>query len=69
LAEHSFHVPPDSNPVKQSLVRFAEEKRKTISEEIPRILATGLVMELFYPDWLANLVLVTKKNKNDMFIA
>jgi hypothetical protein len=69
LAEHSFHVPPDSNLVKHSLCRFAEEKRKTISEEISHLLATGFIMELFYPYWLANLVRVMKKNKNDMFIA
>jgi hypothetical protein len=62
LAEHSLHVRPDAKPVKQSLWRFAEEKRKAISEEITRLLAAGFIMEVFYPDWLANLVFVLKKN-------
>jgi putative transposase len=62
LAEHSLHVRPDAKPVKQPLQRFAEEKRKAIGEEIARLLAAGFIMEVFYPDWLANPVLVLKKN-------
>jgi hypothetical protein len=62
LAEHSLHVWPDAKPVKQPLLHFAEEKRKAIGEEIARLLAGGFIMEVFYPDWLANPVLVLKKN-------
>jgi hypothetical protein len=62
LAEHSLNVRPDAKPVKQRLWHFAEEKGKAIDEEIARLLATGFIMEIFYPDWLANPVLVLKKN-------
>jgi hypothetical protein len=62
LAEHSLNVRPDAKPVKQPLRRFAKEKRKAIGEEIARLLAAGFIMEVFYPDWLANPVLVLKKN-------
>jgi hypothetical protein len=62
LAEHSLNVRPDAKPVKQPLRYFAEEKRKAIGEEIARLLAAGFIMEVFYPDWLANPVLVLKKN-------
>jgi hypothetical protein len=62
LAEHSLNVRPDAKPVKQPLRRFAEEKRKAIGEEIARLLVAGFIMEVFYPDWLANPVLVLKKN-------
>jgi hypothetical protein len=62
LAEHSLHVRPDAKPINQPLRCFAEEKRKAIGEEIARLLAAGLIMEVFYLDWLANLVLVLKKN-------
>jgi hypothetical protein len=44
------------------LWRFAEEKRKAIGEEIARLLTAGFIKEVFYPDWLANPVLVLKKN-------
>jgi hypothetical protein len=61
-AEHSLNVRPDAKPVKQPLQHFAEEKRKTIGEEIAQLLAASFIMKVFYPDWLANPVLVLKKN-------
>ena len=42
--------------------RATEGKRRTIGEEITRLLAAGFIMEVFHPDWLANPVLVLKKN-------
>ena len=63
FAEHALHVRPDARPVKQPLRRFAEERRKAIGEEIARLLAAGFIMEVFHPDWLANPVLVLKKNQ------
>jgi putative transposase len=62
LAEHSLNVRTDAKPVKQPLRCFAEEKMKTIGKEIARLLAVGFIMEVFYPDWLANPILVLKKN-------
>jgi hypothetical protein len=62
LVEHSLHVWPDAKPVKQPLQCFVEEKRKAIGEEIARLLAVGFIMEVFYLDWLANLVRVLKNN-------
>ena len=40
-----------------------EEKRRVVGEEIARLLAAGFIMEVFFPEWLANPVLVLKKNK------
>jgi hypothetical protein len=62
LAEHSLNIRPDAKLVKQPLQRIAEEKRKAIGEEIARLLAAGFIMEVFYPNWLANPILVLKKN-------
>ena len=63
FAEHSLHVRPDAKPVKQPLRRFAEDKREVIGDEIARLLAAGFIMEVYHPDWLANPVLVMKKDK------
>jgi len=63
LAEHKLHIRPGSKPVKQPLRRFSEEKRRAIGEEIAKLLAAEFIMEVFYPEWLANPVLVPKKNK------
>src|SRR3954464_14923372 len=63
LAEHKLHIRPGSKPVKQPLRRFSEDKRRAIDEEIAKLQAAGFIMEVFYPQWLANPVLVMKKNK------
>src|SRR3954470_3229746 len=63
LAEHKLHIRPGSKPVKQPLRRFSEDKRRAIGEEIAKLQVAGFIMELFYPEWLANPVLVMKKNK------
>jgi hypothetical protein len=44
------------------MCRFYEEKRWTIEEEIQNLLVAGFIKEVFYPEWLANPVLVKKKN-------
>ena len=62
FAEHKLHVRDDAKPVKQPLRRLSEEKRRIVGEEIARLLAAGFIMEVFFPEWLANQVLVLKKN-------
>jgi hypothetical protein len=51
-----------SKLVRQRLRRFNEEKRRAIGEEIHKLLAAGFIKEVFHPEWLANPVLVKKKN-------
>jgi hypothetical protein len=46
----------------QRLRRFDEEKRRSIGEELRKLLEAGFIKEVFHPTWLANLVLVKKKN-------
>jgi len=62
VAEHSLDIRACSKPVKQRLRRFDEEKRRAIGEEIHKLLASGFIKEVFHPEWLANPVLVKKKN-------
>ena len=63
LAEHKLHIWPGSKLVKQPLRRFSEDKRRAIGEEIAKLQAAGFIMEVFFPEWLANPVLVMNKNK------
>ena len=63
FAEHKLHVRSDAKPVKQPLRRLSEEKRRIVGEEIARLLAAVFIMEVFFPEWLANPILVLKKNK------
>ena len=62
VAGHSLDIRVGSKPVKQRLRRFDEEKRRAIGEEIHKLLAAGFIKEVFHLEWLANPVLVKKKN-------
>jgi hypothetical protein len=62
VVEHALEIRAVSRPMKQRLHRFDEEKRKVIGEEIHKLLKAGFIKEIHHPEWLANLVLVKKKN-------
>jgi hypothetical protein len=62
VAEHSLDIRAGARPMKQTLRRFDEEKRRAIGEEIHKLLATEFIKEVFHPEWLANPVLVRKKD-------
>jgi hypothetical protein len=61
VAEHSLDIRARARPVKQSLRRFDEEKRRAIGEEVHKLMAAWFIKEVFHPEWLANPVLVKKK--------
>jgi hypothetical protein len=63
VAEHKLYMKPGSKLVKQHLHRFNDEKCKEIGEEMKKLLSSGFIREVFHPEWLANPVLVKKKNK------
>ena len=58
VVEHALKIRPGSKPMKQRLRHFNEEKRRAIGEEITKLLVAGFIKELYYPEWLANPVLV-----------
>ena len=62
VAEHALDIWAGSRPVKQRLRQFDEEKRRAIIEEVQKLLAARFIKEVSHPEWLANLVLVKKKN-------
>ena len=41
---------------------FAQERDKAIVEEVRKLLETDFIREVYYPDWLANVVMVKKTN-------
>jgi hypothetical protein len=62
LIEHSLNVSKTARPIKQKLGRFARDKKEAIRTEVTQLLAAGFIKEVYHPDWLANPVLVRKKN-------
>ena len=53
LAEHRQH-----------LRRSAVQKKKAIGEEVARLLAAEFIREIYHSEWLANVVMVPKKDKS-----
>jgi len=62
LAEHSLNINPGAKPVKQALHRFGDEKRRAIGKEIAKLLKARFIKEVIHTKWVANPVLVPKKN-------
>jgi hypothetical protein len=62
LIEHSLNVSKTARHIKQKLRRFAHDKKEAIRAEVIRLLAARFIKEVYHPDWLANPVLVRKKN-------
>jgi hypothetical protein len=65
LIEPSLNVDPKATPKRQHLRRFADDRREAIKKELAKLLTTGFIREVFHPEWLANPVLVRKKNSNE----
>ena len=53
---------PEKKPVQQRRRAFTPERDQAITEEVTKLLAAGFIREVYYPDWLANVVLVKKAN-------
>ena len=49
-------------PVQQRQRAFAPEQDQAIAVEVTKLLMAGFIREAYYPDWLANVVLVKKAN-------
>jgi hypothetical protein len=62
VAEHSLDILSHSRALQQRLQRFDEERCRAIGVELRKLLMAGFIKEVFHLTWLANPVLVKKKN-------
>ncbi|KAJ9552839.1 hypothetical protein OSB04_016884 [Centaurea solstitialis] len=62
IISHKLNVDPSFKPVKQKRRKFAPERNKVINDKVDNLLKTGKIREVKYPDWLANVVVIQKKN-------
>ena len=51
-----------SSPVRQKKRVFAQEQDKAIAKEVRKLLEADFIREVYYPDWLVNVVMVKKAN-------
>ena len=60
---HRLNVNPASSPIRQKKRVFAQKRDKAVAEEVRKLLEAGFIREVYYPDWLANVVMVKKNNR------
>ena len=58
---HHLNVNPSFVPKKQPPRRPSKEHAEAIREEVTRLKQAGAIKEVFYPEWLANTVVVRKR--------
>ena len=59
---HQFNVNPRCPPKKQKPRRSVDIHTKAVREEMDKLKEAGAIREVYYPKWLANTVVVKKKN-------
>ena len=59
---HHLNVNPSATPKKQPPRRSSKEHSDAVKEEVVKLKRAGTINEVFYPEWLANTVVVRKKS-------
>ncbi|XP_056854988.1 uncharacterized protein LOC130509719 [Raphanus sativus] len=62
VTTHKLKVDPTFKPIKQKRRKLGLEKAQAVNDEVDRLTKAGSIREVHYPDWLANPVVVKKKN-------
>jgi hypothetical protein len=62
VIEHKLQVNPNAKPKKQKLRKMTEEKIEVMKAKVQWLLDTGFIREVTYPQWLANVMVIHKKN-------
>ena len=58
---HKLNVLPSARPIRQKVRRFHPDCHQIIQAEVYNLLKVGFIIEVKYPKWLANVVVVPKK--------
>ena len=59
---HRLNVSPAFPPIRQKKRVFAPERDRAIAEEVRKLQEASFIREVYYPDWLVNVVMVKKAN-------
>jgi hypothetical protein len=62
IIEHRLQVSLTARPKKQKLHKMFEDIVEAAKAKVQRLLDSGFIREVVYPQWLANVVIVRKKN-------
>ena len=62
IIQHRLKVDSEKKLVQQRRIVFAPEQNKVVMDEVNKLLAANFILEVHYPKWLANVVMVKKAN-------
>lgn len=62
VIEHNLNINPSICPKKQRLWKMSDEKTEVAKADVQRLLEAKFIKPIDYPTWLANIVMVKKKN-------
>ena len=60
-----LNVNPSASPKRQLPRRSSKDHSDAVKDEVMKLKEAGAINEVFYPEWLANIVVVKKKSGND----
>ena len=59
---YKLNMDPLLQPKKQKSRRYEKQHMGAMKEEVEKPKQAGAIRELFFPEWLSNMVIVKKKN-------
>ena len=59
---HQLNINPKAMPCKQPSWRSSKDQAKAVRIEVNKLKQVGAIKEIFYPEWLANTLVVKKKS-------
>ena len=59
---YRLNMYPSSKPIRQKKRVFTPERDNAIKEEVQKLTMAKFIREVYYPNWLANVVMVKKAN-------
>ena len=59
---HRLNMLPTFPPIRQKKRVFTQERDQAIAEEVRKLQEADFIRKVYYPDWLANVVMVKKTN-------
>ena len=57
---HRLNISPSFPPIHQKKWVFAPERDQAIAKEVRKLQEANFSREVYYPDWLANMVIIKK---------
>ncbi|XP_013725779.1 uncharacterized protein LOC106429577 [Brassica napus] len=62
ITTHELNVDPTFKPIRQKRRKLGPDRSNAVNKEVDRLLGAGSIAEVRYPEWLANPVVIKKKN-------